>query len=131
MWKAIAPIYLTVTVAASSSTFRICTPEDDQPTRLSRHYRHSRDPHFSPLPRRKIALINDEAIRENGDEDLNLAGIVDISDEKQPLDLAFFPAGAAAGKRIEELLRKGGRFGPHNHTIHHQACRRTATTSPI
>ena len=38
---------------------------------------------FLLLPRRKIALINDEAIREN-DEDLNLAGIVDIRTRNSP-----------------------------------------------
>jgi hypothetical protein len=39
---------------------------------------------YLPLPRRKIALINDEAIRENGDENLNMAGVVDIRDETRP-----------------------------------------------
>ncbi len=38
-----------------------------------------------------MALINDEAIRENGDENLNMAGIVDISDEKRPRMLSLFP----------------------------------------
>src|SRR6266446_7433501 len=28
---------------------------------------------YLPLPSRKIALVNDEAIRENGDENLNMA----------------------------------------------------------
>ena len=46
---------------------------------------------YLPLPRRKLALLNDEAIRENGDENLNLAGIVDISDEKRPRMLSLFP----------------------------------------
>jgi hypothetical protein len=40
---------------------------------------------YLPLPRRKIALVNDEAIRENGDENLNMAGIVDISVESRQL----------------------------------------------
>jgi len=46
---------------------------------------------FLPLPRRKIALINDEAIRENGDENLNMAGVVDISNESQPRLISLFP----------------------------------------
>ena len=79
---------------------------------------------FLPLPRRKIALINDEAIRENGDEDLNLAGIVDISDEKQPRLISLFPLPAPPPESgLKNFYEKGGRFGPHNHHHpNHQAC---------
>jgi len=73
---------------------------------------------YLPLPRRKIALINDEAIRENGDENLNMAGIVDISDEKRPRMLSLFPLPEPAPEsELKNFYEKAGRFGPHNH--HH------------
>ena len=79
---------------------------------------------YLPLPRRKIALINDEAIRENGDENLNLAGIVDISDEKRPRMLSLFPLPEPpAESELKNFYEKAGRFGPHNHHHpNHQAC---------
>jgi len=79
---------------------------------------------YLPLPRRKIALINDEAIRENGDENLNLAGIADISDELRPRMLSLFPLPEPpAESGLKNFYAKGGRFGPHNHHHpNHQAC---------
>ena len=79
---------------------------------------------YLPLPRRKIALINDEAIRENGDENLNLAGIVDISDEKRPRMLSLFPLPEPpVESELKNFYEKAGRFGPHNHHHpNHQAC---------
>jgi hypothetical protein len=79
---------------------------------------------YLPLPRRKIALINDEAIRENGDENLNLAGIVDISDERKPRMISLFPLPEPpAGSGLKNFYEKAGRFGPHNHHHpNHQAC---------
>jgi len=79
---------------------------------------------YLPLPRRKVALINDEAIRENGDENLNLAGIADISDERRPRMLSLFPLPEPpAESGFTNFYSKGGRFGPHNHHhSNHQAC---------
>jgi hypothetical protein len=79
---------------------------------------------FLPLPRRKIALINDEAIRENGDENLNLAGIVDISNESQLRLLSLFPLPEPPPESgLKNFYEKGGRFGPHNHHHpNHQPC---------
>ena len=79
---------------------------------------------YLPLPRRKIALINDEAIRENGDENLNLAGIVDISEEKRPRMLSLFPLPEPPPEsELKNFYEKAGRFGPHNHHHpNHQAC---------
>jgi hypothetical protein len=79
---------------------------------------------FLPLPRRKIALINDEAIRENGDENLNLAGIADISDEKQLRMISLFPLPEPPPESgLKNFYEKGGRFGPHNHHHpNHQTC---------
>jgi hypothetical protein len=79
---------------------------------------------FLPLPRRNLALINDEAIRENGDEDLNMAGIVDISNERQPRMISLFPLPQPpAESGLKNFYQKRGRFGPHNqHHANHQSC---------
>jgi hypothetical protein len=79
---------------------------------------------YLPLPRRKLALINDEAIRENGDEDLNLAGIVDISDEARPRMISFLPLPVPPPESgLKNFYVKPGRFGPHNHHHpNHQPC---------
>jgi hypothetical protein len=79
---------------------------------------------FLPLPRRKIALINDEAIRENGDENLNMAGIVDISNESQLRLISLFPLPEPPPQSgLKNFYEKGGRFGPHNHHHpNHQPC---------
>jgi hypothetical protein len=79
---------------------------------------------FLPLSRHKIALINDEAIRENGDENLNLAGIVDISNESQPRLISLFPLPEPPPESgFKNFYEKGGRFGPHNHHHpNHQPC---------
>jgi hypothetical protein len=79
---------------------------------------------YIPLPRRKLALINDEAIAEHGDENLNLAGIVDIQNENEPRMLSLFPLPAPPEDMgIKNFYAKGGRFGPHNqHHPNHQAC---------
>jgi hypothetical protein len=69
-------------------------------------------------------LINDEAIRENGDEDLNLAGIVDISDEMKPRLISLLPLPEPPRESgLKNFYEKAGRFGPHNHHHpNHQAC---------
>ncbi len=79
---------------------------------------------FLPLPRRKIALINDEAIREAGDENLNMAGIVDYSYEKQLRLISLFPLPEPPPESgLKNFYEKGGRFGPHNHHHpNHQPC---------
>ena len=79
---------------------------------------------YLPLPRRKLALLNDEAIRENGDENLNLAGIVDISDETHPRLMSLFPLPLPPPESgLKNFFEKGGRFGPHNqHHSNHQSC---------
>ena len=79
---------------------------------------------FLPLPRRKIALINDEAIRDDGDEPLNMAGIVDIRDESRPRLMSLFPLPEPPpDSGLKNFYQKGGRFGPHNqHHANHQPC---------
>ncbi|HTM10779.1 MAG TPA: hypothetical protein VL754_20530 [Verrucomicrobiae bacterium] len=79
---------------------------------------------YLPLARRRLALINDEAIAENGEENLNLAGIVDIANEKEPRLLSLFPQPMPPEETgLKNFFEKGGRFGPHNqHHPNHQAC---------
>jgi hypothetical protein len=79
---------------------------------------------FLPLPKRSLALINDEAIRENGDENLNLAGLADICNESQPRLTSLFPLPQPPVESgLRNFYQKGGRFGPHNqHHPNHQAC---------
>jgi hypothetical protein len=79
---------------------------------------------YLPLARRKLALINDEAIAENGEENLNLAGIVDISDETKPHLISLFPQPLPPPESgLKNFFDKGGRFGPHNqHHPNHQQC---------
>ena len=77
-----------------------------------------------PLPKRKLALIDSEPIQENCREALNYAGIVDISDEKNPRLISLFPIPEPSrGAPYKNFSERGGRFGPHN--FHHpqkQAC---------
>lgn len=79
---------------------------------------------YLPLRNRKLALVNDEAIAESGDEPLNLAGIVDLSDETAPRLIALFPQPVPPPESgLKNFFEKGGRFGPHNqHHPNHQAC---------
>jgi len=79
---------------------------------------------YLPLPRRKLALVNDEAIQENGEESLNLAGIVDLTNEKEPRLISLFPQPIPPQEiGLKNFFEKGGRFGPHNqHHSNHQAC---------
>lgn len=79
---------------------------------------------YLPLPRRKLALVNDEAINENGEENLNLAGIVDLQNEKEPRLISHFPQPIPPVESgLKNFFEKGGRFGPHNqHHPNHQTC---------
>jgi hypothetical protein len=71
-----------------------------------------------PLPRRKLVLVSSEAIEENCKEALNYAGIVDISDEKNPRLISLFPIPEPPpGSPYKNFGEKGGRFGPHNFHI--------------
>jgi hypothetical protein len=79
---------------------------------------------YQPLPKRKLAVVNDEAINENGEEDLNIAGIVDLKDETHPRLISLFPQPVPPPESgLKNFFAKGGRFGPHNqHHWNHQAC---------
>ena len=71
-----------------------------------------------PLTKRKLALVCSEAIAEDCREGLNYAGVVDISDEKNPRLISLFPIPEPPpGASYKNFCEKGGRFGPHN--FHH------------
>ena len=73
---------------------------------------------YLPIPRRQLAFVNDEAINEDGNERLNLAGIVDVADPTDPRLILMFPQPVPPPEtRVRNFFEKGGRFGPHNH--HH------------
>lgn len=79
---------------------------------------------FIPLPRRKLGLVNDEAINEDGEENLNVAGIVDLSDETHLRMMSLFPQPLPPPESgLRNFYEKGARFGPHNqHHPNHQPC---------
>ena len=73
-----------------------------------------------PLPRRKLAVVNTEAIAERSAEAYNFAGIVDLEDESQPRLISMLPPPIpAAGSPYPNFNLRGGRYGPHNQH-HHQ-----------
>ena len=73
---------------------------------------------YLPIPRRQLAFVNDEAINEDGNERLNLAGIVDVADPTDPRLISLFPQPVPPPETgVRNFFEKGGRFGPHNH--HH------------
>jgi hypothetical protein len=81
-----------------------------------------------PLAARKIAIVNSEAIRENCEEALNHASLVDISNPAAPVLLSIFPVPVPpAGVPYRDFCAKGGRFGPHNinHHFHNPSVQRS------
>ncbi|HEV8642448.1 MAG TPA: hypothetical protein VGV13_15255 [Methylomirabilota bacterium] len=76
-----------------------------------------------PLQRRKLVAVNSEAIAEDCREPLGFAGLVDVSDEREPRLVSLFPLPAPpAGAPVRNFCERGGRFGPHNqHQPQHQA----------
>ena len=75
-----------------------------------------------PWPRRKLVVVNSEAIKERCDEPLGFAGLVDVTNELAPRLTSLFPLPAPpAGAPFRNFCERGGRFGPHNqHQPQHQ-----------
>lgn len=68
-----------------------------------------------PYPGRGFAVINSEALKENCDEPLNYAAIIDIKDEAAPRLISLFPTPEPPpGYSHGSFCERGGRFGPHN-----------------
>jgi hypothetical protein len=77
-----------------------------------------------PLPGRDLVVINSEALNERCAEPVNMAGIVDMSNERDPVLISLFPTPVAPeGYPAPSFCTKGGRFGPHNqHHPQGQSC---------
>lgn len=68
-----------------------------------------------PVPEKKLAYLNSEAILEDCKEPLNQASIVDISDLTKPRLISMLPLPVPpADWKIKSFCQHGGRFGPHN-----------------
>ena len=61
-----------------------------------------------PLGERKLLVVTDEAIEPNCEGARKDVHLVDISDERQPLEISRFPVPQG------DYCRSGLRFGPHN-----------------
>jgi hypothetical protein len=82
-----------------------------------------------PLPERNLAIVNSEALAEGGAEatlaePLNYVGLVDISDERDPLLVSLFPVPECPPDYPhDDFFSRRARFGPHNqHQPQEQAC---------
>lgn len=75
-----------------------------------------------PIPSRRLVAANSEAIRENCDEPLCFAGLIDVSKEAEPRLVSILPTPVAPpGAAFRNFCEFGGRFGPHNqHQPQHQ-----------
>jgi hypothetical protein len=75
-----------------------------------------------PLPRRNLAVVNSESIREDCNEPLNHASVVDVSNPAAPILLSVLPLPRPPeGLPYTNFCQKGGRFGPHNQNQHHHS----------
>ena len=68
-----------------------------------------------PIRDCSYVLVNSEALREDCDESLNYAAVVDIRNETAPRLVAMLPTPAPAPDMpYKNFCEKGGRFGTHN-----------------
>ena len=75
-----------------------------------------------PLPSRGLLWANSESIRENCEEPLNQASLVDISDLTNPTLISLMPVPEPPkGAPYANFCEKGARFGPHNINQHYHS----------
>lgn len=74
-----------------------------------------------PLPERGLAIVNSEPLTDaaanepRAREPMPFVGIVDISDERDPILISLFPTPEPPAELgIRDFADRGGRFGPHN-----------------
>jgi len=60
-----------------------------------------------PLPKRNLALVNSESIREDCNEPLNHASVVDVSNPANPTLLALMPLPVPRASDVQGLLPEG------------------------
>lgn len=77
---------------------------------------------YMPIPSRKLAIATTEAILEDERDPLNLALVVDLSNEERPKPMASFPLPIPPKETgVADFHYLGGKFGPHNiHMPHGQ-----------
>ena len=62
-----------------------------------------------PLFGRKLLIVSDECVRDDGADWPRLVWVVDGRDERNPVPISTFPAPPVAA-----FIQRGGRFGAHN-----------------
>jgi hypothetical protein len=68
-----------------------------------------------PLRRRRLALLNSEALAERCQESVGYAGVVDVRDPTAPSLISLFPGPLPPPEAdYTSFCSRGGRFGPHN-----------------
>ena len=61
-----------------------------------------------PLPRRKLLIVAEEAVKNRCADAYKMVWVVDVRDETKPVPIASFPIPEG------NFCARGGRFGPHN-----------------
>ncbi len=61
-----------------------------------------------PLPRRKLLVVAEEAVKNRCADAYKMVWVVDVRDETKPIPIASFPIPEG------NFCARGGRFGPHN-----------------
>lgn len=77
--------------------------------RLTWPHEDSRDSHtVLPLPERKLLIVSEEETRDGPDGVPHRVRVVDLSDERHPVEVGRFPIPEG------DFPERGMRFGPHN-----------------
>jgi hypothetical protein len=62
-----------------------------------------------PLFGRKLLIVSDECVRDDGIDWPRLVWVVDGRDERNPVPISTFPTAP-----VDTFIKRGGRFGAHN-----------------
>jgi len=62
-----------------------------------------------PLFGRKLLIVSDECVRDDGIDWPRLVWVVDGRDERNPVPISTFPTA-----QVDAFIKRGGRFGAHN-----------------
>ena len=76
---------------------------------------------YQPIKTRGLAIVSGEAFTENSSEPMTFAALADITNEKQPRMLSFFPTPEPEPDApYKNFHTRGGRFGPHNWNMYQE-----------